>query len=67
MDYSFNVYNKLAASGIVMAIDHYLNQKAGTPVVICIGSILRSGTVSVRSAAPYSANVKLRTYLFTEH
>ena len=43
MDYSFNVYNKLATSGIVMAIDHYLNQKTGTPVVICIGSDLAIG------------------------
>ena len=43
MDYSFNVYNKLAESGIVMAIDHYLSQKRGTPVIICIGSDLAIG------------------------
>lgn len=43
MDYSFNVFNKMAPSGIVIAIDHVLKQKQKPPVILCIGSDLAIG------------------------
>lgn len=42
MEFSFNVFNKLAPTGIVMALDQIL--RAGRPpVVLCIGSDLAIG------------------------
>ena len=43
MDYTFNVYNSLAPAGITLALDHYIGNKNGAPVILCIGSDLAIG------------------------
>lgn len=43
MEYTFNLYNSLAANGVVIALKKLLPQKADAPVVICVGSDLSVG------------------------
>jgi putative sporulation protein YyaC len=45
MEFSFHIYNKLAADGIMMAVDKLLgNQpKRLPPIVVCVGSDLAVG------------------------
>ncbi len=43
MDYSFNLYNSLAADGICLALKKNLPQGELAPVVLCIGSDLSVG------------------------
>lgn len=43
MDYSFNLYNSLAPSGITIALKKIFNQNPSSPVIICIGSDLSVG------------------------
>ena len=42
MEYSFNVFNKLAPSGIVLALDQLIRSDR-PPVILCIGSDLAIG------------------------
>lgn len=42
MEYSFNVFNKLAPTGIVMALDQLIHTDK-PPVILCIGSDLAIG------------------------
>lgn len=43
MEYSFNVYNSMAAGGEVLALKKILPEIGGTPVIVCIGSDLSVG------------------------
>lgn len=43
MDYSFNLYNALAPSGIYLALKRLLTEKNCAPVILCIGSDLSVG------------------------
>ena len=43
MDYSFNVFNKLAPSGITLALSNLLKENTAAPVILCIGSDLSVG------------------------
>ena len=43
MEYSFNVYNSLAAGGEVLALKKILPELNDTPVIVCIGSDLSVG------------------------
>lgn len=43
MEYSFNVYNSLAAGGEVLALKKILPEIEGAPVIVCIGSDLSVG------------------------
>lgn len=43
MEYSFNVFNKLAPSGIILALNNLLKEKPSAPVILCIGSDLSVG------------------------
>lgn len=43
MEYSFNVFNKLAPSGIILALNNLLKEQASAPVILCIGSDLSVG------------------------
>lgn len=43
MDYSFNLYNSLAADGICLSLKKTVPDKEFTPVVLCIGSDLSVG------------------------
>ena len=43
MEYSFNVYNSLAAGGEVLALKKILPELSGAPVIVCIGSDLSVG------------------------
>lgn len=43
MEYSFNVYNSLAAGGEVLALKKILPEIKGTPVIVCVGSDLSVG------------------------
>ncbi|MCM1438276.1 MAG: spore protease YyaC [Roseburia sp.] len=43
MEFSFNVYNSLAAGGEVLALKRILPEVSGAPVIVCIGSDLSVG------------------------
>lgn len=43
MEYSFNVYNSLAAGGEVLALKQILPELTEAPVIVCIGSDLSVG------------------------
>ena len=43
MEFSFNLFNKLAASGIVLALNQLLKNTQYPPVILCIGSDLAIG------------------------
>ncbi|MDE6850859.1 MAG: spore protease YyaC [Clostridia bacterium] len=43
MEFSFNVYNSLAAGGEVLALKRILPEISGAPVIVCIGSDLSVG------------------------
>ena len=43
MDYTFNIYNKMAATGLVMALSRHLGSDGPLPVVVCVGSDLAIG------------------------
>lgn len=43
MEYSFNVYNSMAAGGEVLALKKVLPELSGAPVIVCIGSDLSVG------------------------
>ncbi len=43
MEYSFNVYNSLAAEGEVLALRKIMPEIEGVPVIVCIGSDLSVG------------------------
>lgn len=43
MEYSFNVFNKLAPSGIILALNNLLKEQTSAPVILCIGSDLSVG------------------------
>lgn len=43
MEYSFNLFNKLAPSGIVLALEQILKAQTAPPVILCIGSDLSIG------------------------
>lgn len=43
MDYSFNLYNSLAADGVCMSLKKTMPENGFAPVVICIGSDLSVG------------------------
>lgn len=43
MDYSFNLYNSMAADGVCISLKRILPQSQLTPVVLCIGSDLSIG------------------------
>lgn len=43
MEYSFNVYNSLAAGGEVLALKRILPELTDAPVIVCIGSDLSVG------------------------
>lgn len=43
MDYSFNLYNSLAADGICLSLKKTVPQGAFTPIILCIGSDLSVG------------------------
>lgn len=43
MEYSFNVYNSMAAGGEVLALKKILPETDGAPVIVCIGSDLSVG------------------------
>ncbi len=43
MDYAFHVYNSLAETGIMMALEKLLEGSTRPPVVLCIGSDLAIG------------------------
>lgn len=43
MDYSFNLYNTLAAQGICLSLKKILSGNKKTPVILCIGSDLSVG------------------------
>lgn len=43
MDFSFNIFNSLAASGITLALDKILKGSDIPPVILCIGSDLAIG------------------------
>ncbi len=43
MEYTFNLYNSLAANGVVIALKKLLPPLAPPPVVICVGSDLSVG------------------------
>lgn len=43
MQYSFNLYNKLAPTGALMALNALLASETETPVILCVGSDLVIG------------------------
>ena len=43
MEYSFNCFNKLGATGITMALHNFLSDFSDPPVLLCIGSDLAIG------------------------
>lgn len=43
MEYSFNVYNSMAAGGEVLALKRILPELSDAPVIVCIGSDLSVG------------------------
>ena len=43
MEFSFNVYNSMAAGGEVLALKRILPELSGAPVIVCIGSDLSVG------------------------
>lgn len=43
MDYSFNLYNSMAASGSVLALKKLMPEQKQVPVILCIGSDLSVG------------------------
>ena len=43
MDYSFNLYNSMAADGVCLSLKRILPESELTPVVLCIGSDLSVG------------------------
>ena len=43
MEYSFNMFNKMAAAGLIMSLDNFLKELSAPPVVLCIGSDLAIG------------------------
>ena len=43
MEYSFNIYNKMAGAGILMALNAYIGTNEAPPVILCIGSDLAIG------------------------
>lgn len=43
MEYSFNVFNKMAPTGLVLALDKLIKDTNRPPVVLCIGSDLAIG------------------------
>lgn len=43
MEYSFNLYNKLASTGLLMALKNLLSGEEKPPVILCIGSDLVIG------------------------
>lgn len=43
MEYSFNVYNSMAAGGEVLALKKVLPELSGAPVIVCVGSDLSVG------------------------
>lgn len=43
MEYSFNMFNKMAASGLIMTLNNFLKDMQTPPVILCIGSDLAIG------------------------
>lgn len=43
MDYSFNLYNALAPSGVTLTLKKILGENPAVPVILCIGSDLSVG------------------------
>lgn len=43
MEYSFNLYNSLAADGVFLSLKRILPEAAQTPIILCIGSDLSVG------------------------
>lgn len=43
MEYSFNIFNKMAGAGILMALNAYIGSNEAPPVILCIGSDLAIG------------------------
>ena len=43
MEYSFNLYNQLAPTGLTMSLKNFLKDEVRAPVVLCIGSDLVIG------------------------
>ena len=43
MEYSFNMFNKMAASGLIMTLNNFLKDTQTPPVILCIGSDLAIG------------------------
>ncbi len=43
MEYSFNLFNKMASSGIVLALGQLLKNTDRSPIILCIGSDLAIG------------------------
>lgn len=43
MEYSFNLYNTLAPTGLLMALKNLLSEEKRPPVILCIGSDLVIG------------------------
>lgn len=43
MDYTFNIFNRMAATGLVLALSKQLKEPPAQPVVVCIGSDLAIG------------------------
>ncbi len=43
MEYSFNMFNKMAPTGIIMTLNGFLKEITAPPVILCIGSDLAIG------------------------
>lgn len=61
MEYSFNVYNSMAAGGEVLALKKILPEIEGVPVIVCIGSDLSVGD-SLGPVTGTKLKEKLRGY-----
>lgn len=43
MEYTFNMFNKMAASGLILCMNNFLKDNTAPPVILCIGSDLAIG------------------------
>lgn len=59
MEYSFNIYNKMAGAGILMALNAYIGTNEAPPVILCIGSDLADRRQSGTCLRYHAAKQKL--------
>ena len=67
MEYSFNCFNKLGATGITMALHNFLSDFSDPPVLLCIGSDLAIGDSLGPITGTLTGQKNLRRLLYLRH